>query len=72
MNKKNNDPYLLDTEKCIENVGNKFDLVLIAAIRTRELNRGYTKKVKETNSLPIIALREIEAGHIGKEYLRKV
>lgn len=72
MIKKKYDAHLIDTDKCVENVGNRFDLVLIASARARELHRGHQKKVREMNSNTITALREIEAGHVGKEYLKKV
>jgi DNA-directed RNA polymerase subunit K/omega len=56
----------INTEKCIENVGgNRFNLVLIAAARARELAR------QDLNS-PVTALLEIQEGRIGKEYLKKV
>jgi DNA-directed RNA polymerase subunit omega len=62
----------LDTEKCVENVGNRFDLVLIASARARELRRGHQKMVSTVNSIPITALREVEEGYVGREYLKKV
>ena len=66
------DPHIIDTDRCVENIGNRFDLVLVASARARELRRGYGKKVPYNNSPTITALREIEEDHIGKEYLRKV
>jgi DNA-directed RNA polymerase omega subunit len=65
-------PQNIDTDKCVEAVGNRFDLVLIASVRVRELRRGHAKQVSGTNSATITALQEIEAGHIGREYLRRV
>jgi DNA-directed RNA polymerase subunit omega len=65
-------PQNIDTDRCVENVGNRFDLVLIAAARVRELRRGHTKQVKGLNSPTITALQEIEAGLVGREYLKKV
>lgn len=61
----------LTSEIAARQVGSKYDLVLIAARRARELNRGWNPLVKCDNSLPVTALREIEAGLIGREYLRK-
>jgi DNA-directed RNA polymerase subunit omega len=52
-------------------VGNKYDLVLIASRRVRELRRGWHPKVVCDNDLPVTALREIEAGLIGRDYLLK-
>jgi len=64
----------VDTEKCVSNVGNRFDLVLIASIRARELRQGRAnrKMVTSPNGPIVSALQEIEAGHIGRDYLRKV
>lgn len=52
-------------------VGGQFDLVLIASRRARELKHGWTPKVECENGAVVTALREIEAGLIGREYLAK-
>lgn len=62
----------VDTEKCVANIGNRFELILIAAVRARELKRGSRKLVNTKNGNVVSALQEIEAGHIGRDYLRKV
>jgi len=49
----------------------RYDLILIAARRARELNRGWQPYVACDNESAVTALREIEAGKIGKEYLLK-
>jgi DNA-directed RNA polymerase subunit omega len=63
-----------DTEKCVSNIGNRFDLVLVASQRARELRRGHRPLVENhNNSSPVVlALKEIEMGKVGREYLRKV
>jgi len=63
-----------DTDKCVEMIGNRFDLVLVASARVRELRRGARPLVDNTNgSNPIVlALKEVEQGKVGREYLRKV
>lgn len=61
----------LTSELAAAAVGNKYDLVLIASRRVRELNRGWLPKVQCSNDLPVTALREIEAGLIGRDYLLK-
>lgn len=64
----------IDTQKCVEQAGgNRFDLVLIATARARELSRrhkaaGYTTQMNS----PVSALLDIQAGKIGREYLKKV
>ncbi len=61
-----------DTDKCVENVGNRYDLILVASQRVRELQRGHKPKLT-TKSKPCVAvLEEIEAGLIGRDYLKKV
>jgi len=62
----------VDTEKCVANIGNRFEMVLVAAIRARELRRGHRKMVDTKNGYIVSALQEIEAGFVGRDYLRKV
>lgn len=64
----------IDTEKCVENVGmGRFDLVLIAAARAREIKRQNKDSDKREHvHSNITALLEIQEGKIGKEYLAKV
>lgn len=59
-------------EDCLENVDNRFQLVLVAAKRARELARHPDEaKVPLENDKPtVVALREIAAGHITREYLK--
>lgn len=59
------------SEVAARQVGSGYDLVLIAARRARELNRGWHALVKCDNTASVTALREIEAGLIGREYLAK-
>jgi DNA-directed RNA polymerase subunit omega len=63
-----------DTEKCVALIGNRFNLVLIGAIRARELKRGSRPLVDNDNnsSAIVTALKEIENGKVGIEYLRRV
>jgi DNA-directed RNA polymerase omega subunit len=64
---------VVDTEKCVTNVGGRFDLVLIAAARAREIARkhrhdGDTSQVNACVS----ALLDIQNKMVGREYLKKV
>lgn len=55
------------SEKAEAVVGNKFEMVLIAAGRARELARGAAPLIKRDGDGPVVvALREIEAGKIGR------
>ncbi|OEF30079.1 DNA-directed RNA polymerase subunit omega [Vibrio rumoiensis] len=58
-------------QDAVEKVGNRFDLVLIAARRARQMQTGNKDAlVPEENDKPtVIALREIEEGLITKEVL---
>ncbi len=64
----------IDTESCVENVGgNKYNLVLIAAARAREIKRQNRDSDKREHIYPTLtALEEIQQGKIGYEYIRKV
>lgn len=62
----------VDIERCVEQVGGRFDLVLIAAQRAREIKRGGTKMVPSNNTAVVSALQEVQAGLVGVEYLSKI
>ena len=64
----------IDTEKCVSMIGgNRFDLVLIAATRARELARQHRHAETRTQlNSPVTALLEIQEGKIGREYLTRI
>jgi DNA-directed RNA polymerase omega subunit len=64
----------IDTEQCVDNAGgNRFDLVLIAAARAREIKRQNRESDKREHvHSNITALEDIQAGRVGKEYLKRV
>ena len=64
--------HMVDTDRAVENIGNRFDLVLVAAQRARELKRGYKKLTTGRDGTIISALKEIEEGHVGRELLKKI
>ena len=50
--------------------GSKYDLILVAAKRARQLLNGAAAKVEWNNdNALVVALREIEEGYINKEVL---
>jgi DNA-directed RNA polymerase subunit omega len=52
-------------EDCLDNVDNRFALVLLATGRARQLMRGAHSLVHhEKNKEPVLALREIAAGKV--------
>lgn len=51
-------------EDCLKNVKNRFELVLIAAKRARQLMHGKEAKVElDNDKSTVVALREIAAGY---------
>lgn len=51
-------------EDCLANVKNRFELVLLAAKRARQLSHGEEPLVPWDNDKPtVVALREIAEGH---------
>jgi DNA-directed RNA polymerase subunit omega len=57
-------------EDCLKNVDNRFQLVLVATKRARQLEKGITPFVEWENDKPtIVALREIAEGKIGPSIL---
>jgi DNA-directed RNA polymerase subunit omega len=52
-------------EDCTQRVGNRFGLVLMAAIRAKQLMRGARPLVRAGDNRPVVvALREVAAAHI--------
>jgi DNA-directed RNA polymerase subunit omega len=57
-------------EDCLDKVDNRFQLVLVATKRARQLANGVEPLVEWENDKPtIVALREIAAGLIGPSIL---
>ena len=55
-------------EDCLENIPNRFELVLTATKRARQIANGSEPMVEEENDKPtVLALREIAEGLIDKE-----
>jgi DNA-directed RNA polymerase subunit omega len=62
----------ITVEDCLDKIPNRFQLVLAATYRSRMLSQGHTPKVDSKNKPCVTALREIAAGVVGLEMLRKV
>ena len=55
-------------EDCLDNVDNRFALVLLSAQRARQLLKGAKPTVEHfKNKAAVLALREIAAGHVYYE-----
>lgn len=59
-------------EDCLENVDNRFELVLVASKRARQLARHQIDPTVEwdNDKATVVALREIAQGSVNKEILR--
>ena len=58
-------------EDCIEKVHNRFELVVLASYRSREIANGAQMRVeKKRDKNPVVALREIATENIAVENLR--
>jgi DNA-directed RNA polymerase omega subunit len=62
----------ISSEKAALAVGNRYDLILIASARIRELHRGHKPKLDTKHGKSLTALTEIEEGLVGREYLKRI
>jgi len=59
----------ITVEDCLEKVPNRFHLVQMASIRTKQIKKGARALVgSEGNKEVVVALREIAAGLIKPDY----
>lgn len=61
----------ISSEEAVKQIGNRYDMVLIASKRVRELSNGHAPLVKSSNGPILTALKEIEEGKINREILHK-
>jgi DNA-directed RNA polymerase subunit omega len=61
----------ITVEDCLDNVDNRFDLVMVASKRARQIATGGKEPmVPEENDKPtVLALREIELGLVTKDLM---
>lgn len=58
----------LTVEDCLKNMDNRYDLVLLASKRARQISMGLEPLIEEDNDKPtVIALREIAGGLVTHE-----
>lgn len=62
----------ITVEDCLKQIPNRFELALAATYRARQLAQGHTPKVESRDKPTVVALREIAAGQVGVEMLKKV
>lgn len=58
----------ITVEDCLEQSTNRFELVLLAARRAKQLLKGARPLVESGNKETVTALREIAAGKVGMYY----
>lgn len=60
----------ITVQKAVEKIGNRFDLVLIAAKRARQIQKDHQVPLvpSENDKSTIIALKEIEQGLILRDF----
>ncbi len=56
----------ITVEDCLKNIPNKFELVLLAAKRARQLIKGGRPLLNSDDREVVLALREIAAGKVRK------
>jgi len=60
-------------EDCLENIDNRFNLVLVAAKRARQLANGKDATLDWENDKPtVLALREIAEGNISDKIMNEI
>lgn len=63
----------ITVEDCLENVDSRFELVLVASKRARQLANGADSAIEWSDDKPTVhALREIASGDITKDILTEV
>ncbi len=59
-------------DDCLKRIPNRFEMTLAATYRARQLSAGASPLVEPNRDKPtVIALREIAAGKIGTEVLKR-
>ena len=61
----------ITSQAAVAMIGNRYELVLVAARRARELARGDAPLVTKVSSAAVTALREIEQGRVDRSWLYK-
>ena len=56
----------ITVEDCLEKVDNRFELVILASKRARQLFKGAKPSIESNNREVVVALREVAAGKVRK------
>lgn len=58
----------ITVEDCLDQVPNRFELVLVSARRAKQLLKGARPLVESENKEVVTALREVAAGEVSLDY----
>lgn len=63
----------IDVEQCVDNAGGRYNLVLIAAARAREIRRQNPDSHDREHLYSVVtALSDIQDQHIGADYIYRI
>ena len=62
----------ITVEDCMKTIPNRFELVLAAPYRARQLVQGHSPRVESKDKATVVALREVAAGVTDRDMLTKV
>ena len=63
----------INVETCVEAAGGRYNLVLIAAARAREIRKQNPDSQDREHLFSVVtALEEIQAGEVGADYIYRV
>jgi DNA-directed RNA polymerase subunit omega len=63
----------ITVDDCLKRIPNRFQLTLAATYRARQLAQGGSPQLEANRDKPtVIALREVAAGKVGVEMLKRV
>ena len=62
----------ITVEDRLKKIPNRFQMVLVAAYRARQISQGYAPKIDAKDKPAVIALREVADGLVGTDMLKHV
>ena len=62
----------ITTEECTKVIENKYEMILMAAARARELERGAPPMLATDNKTCVTAMKELAAGLVDRDIVHRV
>lgn len=62
----------ITVEDCLKKIPNRFQMVLAAAYRARQITQGHKPMVDAKDKASVVALREIAEGKVGVDILKQI